>query len=599
MTTDTPQLPDGSAATVPHYDTVVIGGGAAGLAGALTLARARRSVLVVDAGAPRNAPAAGVHGYPSRDGVPPRDLLAASRAEAAGYGARFHDGTAVAAERLDDGGFRIALADGTGVRAARLLVATGLVDELPAVPGLAERWGHEVLHCPYCHGWEARDQPLAVLATGPLAVHQVQLWRQWTAEVTLLTHTEEPPGPEEAEELAARGIVVVAGEVAGLETAGGALTGVRLADGRTVPCRALVVAPRFTARTGLLADLGLAPVDLLKDGRVIGSHIAADATGATEAPGVWVAGNVADLAEQVVGAAAAGVRAGAAINADLVAEDVRRAVAAHRDAFGPAEERAVCERVLGERRHGLAEPPAAAGPADAREPASDTAGFWDARYGEHERIWSGEPNAALVREVSAQRPGRALDLGCGEGADAVWLAARGWQVTAVDISAVALGRAAEHAREAGVADLVDLRRIDLAEDFPEGRYDLVCAQYLHSDVDLPRDAILRRAAEAVAPGGMLLVVGHAGPPSWQRPDTDGHHHDHRPGHDQKREHGHDHRHGHGAPLPTPDEVHAALRLPAGEWEVLLSEEYRQAMTGPDGQPATRPDNTLKLRRLPA
>ncbi|MEV7177534.1 FAD-dependent oxidoreductase [Kitasatospora sp. NPDC093679] len=634
MTTESPKLPEPAADTAQPYDTVVVGGGAAGLAGAITLARARRSVLVVDDGRPRNAPAAGVHGYPSRDGVPPQELLAASRAEAEGYGARFLAGTVVGAERLDDGGFRLALADGTAVTAARLLVATGLVDELPQVPGLAERWGRDVLHCPYCHGWEARGLPVAVLATGPLAVHQAQLWRQWTDDVTLLLHTAAAPTGEEAEGLAARGIAVVPGEVAAVETADGALTGVRLADGRTVACRALVVAPRFTARGGVPAALGLEPVDVVNGEQVIGSRIAADPTGATAVPGLWVAGNAADPFDQVVGAAAAGVRAAAAINADLVAEEVRRAVAARRDPFGAAGEQEVCERVLGERRHGLAEPGDQAGPADAADPADpadpagpadaagppeggDVAAFWDTRYGERERIWSGRPNGALVREVSGERPGRALDLGCGEGADAVWLAAQGWRVTAVDISEVALGRAAEHAREAGLADLIEFRRADLAAAFPEGSWDLVCAQYLHSDVELPRDAILRRAAEAVAPGGTLLVVGHAGAPSWQQePGADGHpgnghRHDH-PQHGDAQhghaQHGHadgEHRLGHGgsecrnhAGLPTPAEVHAALELPEGEWELLTSEEFLQPMTGPDGRPATRPDNTLKLRRLP-
>ncbi|WP_030275640.1 FAD-dependent oxidoreductase [Streptomyces sp. NRRL B-24484] len=626
MTTDTPHPSGPPADAEPQYDTVVVGGGAAGLAGALTLARARRSVLVVDDGRPRNAPAAAVHGYPTRDGVPPQELLAASRAEAEGYGAAFRAGTVLGAERLDGGGFRLALADGTAVRAARLLVATGLVDELPEVPGLAERWGRDVLHCPYCHGWEARGLPVAVLATGPLAVHQAQLWRQWTDDVTLILHTAGEPTGEEAAGLAARGIAVVPGEAVGLETADGALTGVRLADGRTVDCRALVVAPRFTARGGVPAALGLEPVDLLKDGLVIGSRVEADATGATAVPGLWVAGNAADPSEQVVGAAAAGVRAAAAINADLVAEEVRRAVAARRDPFGAAGEQEVCERVLGERRHGLDDPAGAAG----EQPDGATAVFWDSLYGERERIWSGRANGALVREVTGERPGRALDLGCGEGADAVWLAEQGWRVTAVDISAVALGRAAEHAREAGVAGRIEFRRADLAEAFPEGSWDLVCAQYLHSEVELPRDAILRRAAAAVAPGGTLLVVGHAGPPSWQQPGADGdpghghrhghaghghaggpkdghgngHHADghHGNGHHADGHHGGqrdgEHRTGHGAPLPTPAEVHEALGLPAGEWELLTSEEYQQPMTGPDGRPAARSDNTLKLRRLP-
>ncbi|MEU2680724.1 class I SAM-dependent methyltransferase [Streptomyces sp. NPDC007107] len=197
--------------------------------------------------------------------------------------------------------------------------------------------------------------------------------------------------------------------------------------------------------------------------------------------------------------------------------------------------------------------------------------MWDDRYRESDRIWSGNPNVVLVREVEDLKPGHALDLGCGEGADAVWLARTGWQVTATDISRVALERAAVHAAEAGVADRVDWQWHDLGASFPEGEYDLVSAQFLHSMGDLPREEILRRAAGAVAPGGVLLIVGHAGFPSWE----------------------HDHA---DMELPTTDEVLASLELPEGEWEVLLSEEHERIQNDPDGNPTTRTDNALKVRR---
>ncbi|MCX5378429.1 bifunctional 2-polyprenyl-6-hydroxyphenol methylase/3-demethylubiquinol 3-O-methyltransferase UbiG [Streptomyces sp. NBC_00091] len=199
--------------------------------------------------------------------------------------------------------------------------------------------------------------------------------------------------------------------------------------------------------------------------------------------------------------------------------------------------------------------------------------FWDARYRESNRIWSGRANEVLVREVSDLAPGRALDLGCGEGADAVWLARRGWHVTGTDISRVALERAAEHAADAGLADRVDWQRHDLAESFPDGEFDLVCACFLHSYGDFPRERILRTAAGAVAPGGILLIAGHAGGPSW---DPDKH-----------AEIG----------FPTPEQVLAQLELPEGGWEVLLAAEHVQALTAPDGRPGTRPDNALKVRRL--
>ena len=314
-----------------QYDVVVIGGGAAGLGGALTLSRARRSVLVIDGGQPRNAPAAAMHNYLGRDGTPPGELLAAGRAEVTGYGGEIESGEVRAAHPVD-GGFRVDLADGRSVRGRRLLVTTGLVDELPDVPGLRELWGADVLHCPYCHGWEVRDQPIGVLSTGSFGVHQALMWRQWSADVTLFLHTGPEPGGEQWEELAARGITVVSGEVAGLERAGGRLSGVRLASGQEFPRAAVVVAPRFTARSAVLDSLGLVAAELEMGGHVVGSAAAAAADGATAAPGVWVAGNVTPLHAQVISSAAAGLTAGAALNGDLLTEDLRLAVAAARAA---------------------------------------------------------------------------------------------------------------------------------------------------------------------------------------------------------------------------------------------------------------------------
>ena len=336
-----------------RYDVVVIGGGAAGLSGALALSRARRSVLVVDSGAPRNAPAAHMHNYLGRDATPPGDLLADGRAEVAGYGGQVVAGEATSAAAVD-GGFVVTLADGRPVRGRRLLVTTGLVDELPAVPGVRELWGRDVLHCPYCHGWEVRDQAIGVLATHQMGIHQALMWRQWSADVTLFLHTGPQPAEEQWEELAARDVSVVAGDVVALETAGDRLTGVRLADGHVFPREALVVAPRFTARSALLASLGLAAEPVMMGTHVMGTAVPADGTGATAVPGVWVAGNVTDLTAQVIASAAGGLRAGAAINADLIAEDTRRAVEQRRRApFAPAAERELCDAVLGDQRHGI------------------------------------------------------------------------------------------------------------------------------------------------------------------------------------------------------------------------------------------------------
>ena len=309
------------------YDVVVIGGGAAGLGGALMLGRSRRSVLVVDAGEPRNAPASGVHGFLTRDGTDPAELLEVGREEVRGYGAQMLEGLVASAESVD-GGFIVTLEDGRRVGARRLLVTTGLVDELPDVPGVRERWGRDVLHCPYCHGWEVQDQPIGVLGTGPMAVHQALLFRQLTADLTLFLHTAPGLTDEEAEQLAARDITVVEGEVASLETHEDRLTGVRLQNGEVLSLSAVVVGPRFVARAGMLAGLEL---ETTTHPSGIGEYIESDAMGLTAVPGVWVAGNVTDPTAQVLGSASAGVMAGAAINADLIAEDTQEAVAAHRN----------------------------------------------------------------------------------------------------------------------------------------------------------------------------------------------------------------------------------------------------------------------------
>lgn len=311
-----------------NYDVVVVGGGAAGLAGAVALARSRRSVLVVDAGDPRNAPASHVHNFLSRDGTPPAEIYAAGRQEVARYGGRVESGRVTALSRS---GERFAVQiGGRAVTARRLLVATGVRDELPQVPGLAERWGIDVLHCPYCHGWEVRGQRIGILATGPGTMHQALLFRQLSQHVTVLAHTGPELSGEQREQLRALGIPLIEGTVTQVEASDGGLTGVRFTDGTRVSLDALIVAPRMTARAELLAPLGLAPAEVVMGGQVIGTQIEADPSGATSVPGVWVAGNLAAINAQVISAAAAGLTAGAVINADLAAEDAEHAVGAYR-----------------------------------------------------------------------------------------------------------------------------------------------------------------------------------------------------------------------------------------------------------------------------
>ncbi|GAA3392999.1 NAD(P)/FAD-dependent oxidoreductase [Cryptosporangium minutisporangium] len=564
---------------------MVVGGGAAGLSGALVLGRSRRSVLVIDAGAQRNLPADGVHAYLTRDGMPPAELVAVGRKEVETYGGAVITARVVAA-RPDRDGFHLTLDDGTEVRAHRLLLATGVTDELPPIPGLAERFGRDVLHCPYCHGWEVRDTAIGIIGVGPLSVEQALLWRQWSDDVTLFLHTAPEPTDGQYEQLAARGVAVVDGEVTGVVVADDRLTGATLAGGRTVPRDALAVASMMRARLDGLAGLGLPVEELARDGHVIGTYVPGDPMGKTTVPGVWIAGNVSLPPGQVISAAAAGTMAGAAINMDLVAADTRRAVEARRaGVFSPEGERTVSERVTGDRRHGLE--------ATINDELAET---WDARYSESDRIWSGEPNGALVKEVADLTPGRALDLGCGEGGDAVWLARQGWTVTAVDISGVALERAAQHAADAGVAGRIDFQRHDLGASFPDGEYDLVSAQFLHSWGDMPREAILRRATAAVAPGGVLLIEGHSGAPHWEAaPDTkrgDGGHGE--GGHGEEG-------HGEGAhhpphELPSPDQVIASLQLPEEQWELVVVDEHQRVRTLPDGRVIHHTDNTVKYRR---
>jgi thioredoxin reductase len=305
------------------YDVVVVGGGAAGLAGAVALARSRRSVLVIDSGEPRNAPASHVHNFLTRDGTPPAEIYAAGREEVAKYGGQVVTGRVTALSR-DGEHFRVRVGD-AHVTARRLLIATGLRDELPEVPGLAARWGIDVLHCPYCHGWEVRDQRVGILATGPGAAHQALLFRQLSPHVTVLRHTAPELAPEQREQFDALGIAVVAGPVTRVEAGESGLTGVSLADGSFVPLDALIVAPLMTANAELLLPLGLVPAAVRVDGQVIGTQIEAGPSGATSVPGVWVAGNLAGIQAQVITSAAAGLTAGAAINADLAVEDARRA----------------------------------------------------------------------------------------------------------------------------------------------------------------------------------------------------------------------------------------------------------------------------------
>jgi SAM-dependent methyltransferase len=202
----------------------------------------------------------------------------------------------------------------------------------------------------------------------------------------------------------------------------------------------------------------------------------------------------------------------------------------------------------------------------------DAKEHWEEHYGERNRVWSGRVNFRLAEVVSTLKPGHALDLGCGEGADAWWLAERGWSVVAADISETALQRAAAEADARGLTDRIEFAQHDLSDSFPDGTFDLISAQFLHSMIPFDRPRVLKQAASAIRPGGVLLIVDHAGPPPWASKLA--HHHE----------------------FSSAEEVVAALDLDDAEWERVRVEAAERQATGPDGQTGTLVDNLIVLHR---
>nr|WP_261566372.1 NAD(P)/FAD-dependent oxidoreductase [Frankia gtarii] len=328
---------------------VIVGGGAAGLSAALVLTRSRRKVVVVDSGEPRNAPTAHLHGFLSRDSADPAELLATGRDEVAGYGGEFVASDVLGIEHGSGVGFVVRLADGRMLMTRGVIVATGLRDELPEVAGVPERWGRDVAHCPYCHGYEVRDGAIGVLGgdNRPFTLHQAVLLRQWSDDIVFFPHCMELT-EEERERLTAYGVRVVDGEVARLVTTDDQLSGVELADGQVVGRSAVFIGPRFVPQDGLLKGLGCELGD--------NGWVAVDSSGKTSVPGVWAAGNVVDNPAQLINAASAGSTAAIALNHFFLAEDVQQAVTKHRagqEAFSVIAEQRVRGPVIGDRRHGI------------------------------------------------------------------------------------------------------------------------------------------------------------------------------------------------------------------------------------------------------
>jgi len=305
-----------------QWDAIVIGAGAAGLSAAQMLGRSRRRTLVVDAGAPRNRFAEHMHGVLGQDGTPPPDLLARGRAELEVYGVEARAASVVSVTERPTN-VTVVLDDGTSHTARALIVATGIADELPDLPGLAERWGRSVLHCPFCHGWEVRDQRLGVLLLSPLQLHQAQLVRALSDDVTVFAGALGDLDPAVEQRWRARGIAIEREPVVELLGDAPHLTGVRLRDERTVPLDAMFTMGAPRPHDGFLAALDLDRVETPH-----GAFLAVDAAGRTSSRRIWAAGNVVNPMANVPQSMGAGAAAGAAAHGALVEEDFELAAAA-------------------------------------------------------------------------------------------------------------------------------------------------------------------------------------------------------------------------------------------------------------------------------
>ncbi|MFV0434671.1 MAG: FAD-dependent oxidoreductase [Leucobacter sp.] len=546
------------------WDAIIVGGGPAGLSAAQALGRSLRSTLVIDAGEPRNRFAAHMHNVLGHDGVPPGDLNAMGRSEAKSYGVEFREGAVLSVR--DEGrvlslevaqpgergepGARSAGDDdpGAGERivARQLIVATGVADELPAIPGLAEHWGRGVYHCPYCHGWEVRGRRIAVVALSPLGMHQVKLLRQWTDRLVAFTAGIGEIDAATALALEARGVVCEPDPVAEIIGDGSGVTAVRTESGVEHAVDAVFTMGSLVPHDGFLAGLQLERAENLA-----GSFVAVDPVGRTSHSRVWAVGNVANPMASVPMSAAAGNFTGGAVNAALVEEDFELAAAAPHDPEAP----------------------------------QDAAQFWEQRYAESDRIWSGRVNPALADIVNGWDPGRSLDLGCGEGGDVLWLAERGWEASGIDLSTTAVARGRREAEARGIpnaafvaADLGEWADRGSEIDGSSEPFDLISASFMQSPVELPRERILRAATARLAPGGRLVVVSHAAAPPWAS-EAHGPHGAHGP---------HD--------FPQPESELAALDLDPESWEIVTAEVRTREASGPDGAPATLDDTVVVVRR---
>ncbi|SOB95280.1 NAD(P)/FAD-dependent oxidoreductase [Thalassospira xiamenensis] len=305
------------------YDVIIIGAGFAGMSAAMQLARARKQICIIDAGLPRNRFAAASHGFFGLDGKSPDEIsrLAIGQIRAYPTVSIVH-GMAKAASRLepdaagtgneDNNRFKVSLDDGRRFQARRLILATGVVDTLPDIPGLMPRWGKTVLHCPYCHGYEVRDRALGVLATGPMSNHQAMMIPDW-GPTTFFTQGKYEPEPEIRAQMDARGITIEQSPIVELIGAAPDLEAVKLADGRSMPIQALFAGPTVSMTNPLSEMLGCA----FEEG-IAGPFIKVDASQETSIPGVFAAGDAATARHNATLASAAGVLAGVGAHQSLI-----------------------------------------------------------------------------------------------------------------------------------------------------------------------------------------------------------------------------------------------------------------------------------------
>jgi len=297
------------------WDCIVVGAGAAGLSAGLVLGRARRRTLVVDAEGQSNRVADGIGGLLGHDTRAPVDYYAAGRAELGAYpSVELRFGEVVSGDHNDDG-FVLELADGSRETARRVLLATGMDYRYPTLPGIEERWGRSVFHCPFCHGWEHRDEPLGVLDRGAAGVHRALLLRGWSDDVTLLTDGDAALEPGNADRLHEAGVTVDERPVTGLRGPGGTLTAVTFADGGERPCGGLLVPVTLHQRSALAAQLGAAAAE---PGPLAADALAVDAKFATSVPGLFAAGDVGAAMPSVPNAVASGNTAAAMLVGSLM-----------------------------------------------------------------------------------------------------------------------------------------------------------------------------------------------------------------------------------------------------------------------------------------